>query len=116
MVVAMSVIMGVIEIALCIVVMLELAIMCMLMNRLFCCRLCHFMRMMVVFMAMVMMVTFMVVVMLMGMMTVFMVMSMMVIFIMIVMMLMPLQINIHTLLFFPVDRHFHMRPGDPTLY
>ena len=36
--------------------------------------------------------------------------------IMIVMMLMPLQINIHTLLFFPMDRHFHMRPGDPTLY
>ena len=56
--------------------------------------------------------------MIMGMMTVFMVMSMMVIFIMImiVMMLMPLQINIHTLLFFPMDRHFHMRPGDPTLY
>ena len=41
MVVAMSVIVGVIEIALFIVVMLELAIMCMLMNRLFCCRLCH---------------------------------------------------------------------------
>ena len=59
------------------------------------------------FMAMVMLVTFMAVVMIMG---------MMVIFIMIVMVVMSLQINIHTLLLFPMDRHFHMRPGDPTLY
>ena len=59
------------------------------------------------FMAMVMMVTFMAVVMIVG---------MMVIFIMIVVMLMPLQVDVYTLLFFPMDRHFHMRPGDPTLY
>ena len=45
-----------------------------------------------------------------------MVMSMMVIFIMIVVVVMPLQINIHTLLLFPMDRHFHMRPGNPALY
>ena len=68
------------------------------------------------FMAMVMMVTFMVVVMIMGMMTVSLVMSMMVTFIMIVVMHMPLQVDVYTLLFFPMDRHFHMRPGDPTLY
>ena len=107
MVVAMSVIVGVIEIALFIVVMLELAIMCMLMNRLFCCRLCHFMRMMVIFMAMVMVVICMVVI-------VFMIMVMMMIVVMV--MLMPLQVDVYTLLFFPMDRHFHMRPGDPTLY
>ena len=113
MVVAMSVIVGVIEIALFIVVMLELDIMCMLMNRLFCCRLCLLMRMMVVFMAMVMVVICMVVI-------VFMIMFMMmivgVLMIVVMVVLMPLQINIHTLLLFPVDRHFHMRPGDPTLY
>lgn len=107
MVVAMSVIVGVIEIALFIVVMLELAIMCMLMNRLFCCRLCHFMRMMVVFMAMVMVVICMVVI-------VFMIMFMMMIVVMV--MLMPLQVDVYTLLLFPVDRHFHMRPGNPALY
>ena len=87
-----------------------------LVNGLLCCYVCQFMGMVMCFMAVVMMVTFMVVVMIMGMMTVFMVMSMMVIFIMIVMMLMPLQVDVHALLLFPMDRHFHMRPGDPTLY
>ena len=101
MVVGMAVIVGVIEIALIIVVMLELAIMCMLMNRLFCCRLCHFMRMMVVFVVMVMVVIYMVVI---------------VFMMMVMMMIMPLQINIYTLLLFPMDRHFHMRPGNPALY
>ena len=109
MVVAMSVIVGVIEIALFIVVMLELAIMCMLMNRLFCCRLCHFMRMMVIFMAMVMVVICMVVI-------VFMIIVMMMIVIVVMVMLMPLQVDVYTLLLFPVDRHFHMRPGNPALY
>ena len=113
MVVAMSVIVGVIEIALFIVVMLELAIMCMLMNRLFCCRLCHFMRMMVIFMAMVMVVICMVVIVFM---IIVMMMIVVVLMIVVMVMLMPLQVDVYTLLLFPVDRHFHMRPGDPTLY
>ena len=69
-----------------------------------------------VFVAMIMMVIVMVVVMRMAMLTVFMIMSMMVIVIMVVMVVMSLQINVHALLFFPVDRHFHMCSGDSAFY
>ena len=63
------------------------------------------MGMMVAFVAMVMVVICMVVMVLMiVMMLVFM------------MMLMPLQIDIHALLFLPVDRHLHMCSCDSTLY
>ena len=74
----------------------------MFMNCLFCCRLCHFMGMMV---AMVMVVICMVVMVL-----------MIVMMLVIVMMLMPLQIDIHALLFLPVDRHLHMCSCDSALY
>ena len=66
------------------------------------------MGMVMVFMAMVMTVIFMVVVMLMDMLTGFMIMSMIVI--------MSLQINIHALLFLPMDRHFHMCSCDSAFY
>lgn len=107
---------GVIEVVLILVVMIGLVIMYTIVNGLLCCRLRHFMGMVMVFVAMVMMVTFMVVMMLMDMLTGFMVMSMMVIVFMIVMMLMSLQINIHALLFLPMDRHFHMCSGDSAFY
>ena len=104
----------------------------MLVNRMFRCRLSHFMGMMVVFMAMVicmvmsmmvMMIMIVVVMMLvivvvivMMLVVMIVVMVMLVIVVMIVMMLMPLQVNVYTLLFFPMDCHFHMCSGDPALY
>ena len=80
----------------------------MFMNCLFCCRLCHFMGMMV---AMVMVVICMVVMVLMIVM-----MLVIVIMLVVMMMLMPLQIDIHALLFHPVDRHLHMCSCDSAFY
>ena len=75
---------------------------------------------MTMFMAVMVIFVVMIVIMFMTMMVVFMIM-MVVVMIMIrlvfvVMMLMSLQIDIHTLLFLPMDRHFHMGSGDPALY
>ena len=96
----------------------------MLMNRLFRCRLSHFMGMMVVLMAMVIcmvmsMMVMMIMIVVMMMLVIVIVMMLVVIIvviIVIVMMLMPLQVNVYTLLFFPMDYHFHMCSGDPALY
>ena len=68
--------------------------------------------MMMGFVTMVMVGIFMIMVVIvsMAMLTIFMVMLLM------MLVLMPLQIDIHALLFLPVDRHLHMRSGDPALH
>ena len=82
------------------------------MNCLFCCRLRHFVGMMMGFVTMVMVGIFMIMVVIvsMAMLTIFMVMLLM------MLVLMPLQIDIHALLFLPVDRHLHMCSCDSALY
>ena len=68
--------------------------------------------MMMGFVTMVMVGIFMIMVVIvsMAMLTIFMVMLLM------MLVLMPLQIDIHALLFLSVDRYLHMRSGDPALH